>query len=76
MVPQNVDVQVGEVLLTSGLGGSYPPNIFVGQVLTMQSRQNTLFQTGSVQAMVDLTAVSAVLVITDFTPVDITPLLP
>ncbi len=76
MVPQGADVDVGEVLLTSGLGGSYPPNIFVGQVLTMQSPHNTLFQTGSVQAMVDFNALSAVLVITDFTPVDITPLLP
>lgn len=76
MVPQSANVSVGEVLLTSGLGGTYPPNIFVGQVITMQSKQNTLFQSGSVQAMVDFSSVNAVLVITNFDVVDITPLVP
>lgn len=76
MVPQETEVQVGEVLLTSGLGGTYPPNIFVGQVLNMQSRQNTLFQSGSVQPIVDFANISAVLVITNFETVDITPLVP
>ena len=76
MVPQATDVQVGEVILTSGLGGTYPPNIFVGQVLTMQTKQNTLFQTGSVQPMVDFSRINAVLIITNFDVVDITPLVP
>ena len=76
MVPREADVQVGEVLLTSGLGGTYPPNIFVGQVLTMQSRENAMFQTGSVQPMVDFATLSAVLVVTNFNQVDINPLLP
>lgn len=75
-VPQDTDVQVGEVLLTSGLGGTYPPNIFVGQVLTMQSGQNTLFKTGSVQPIVDFAGLSAVLVISNFDLVDISPLVP
>ncbi|HNY83867.1 MAG TPA: rod shape-determining protein MreC [Anaerolineaceae bacterium] len=76
LVPQDVDVQVGEVLLTSGLGGTYPPNFFVGQVLTMESRENSMFQTGSVQPMVDFSTLSAVLVVTNFNQVDIKPLLP
>ncbi|HHV05840.1 MAG TPA: rod shape-determining protein MreC [Anaerolineaceae bacterium] len=76
MVPQDAEVQTGDVLLTSGLGGTYPPNIFVGQVLSMQSKQNTLFQTGSVQAVVDFQGLSAVLVISDFNVVDISPLVP
>jgi rod shape-determining protein MreC len=76
MVPIDSQVDLGEVILTSGLGGTYPPNIFVGQVLSMQSRQNALFQTGSVQPIVDFSVLSAVLVITNFDAVDITPLLP
>jgi len=76
LIPQDVEVQLGEVLLTSGLGGTYPPNIFVGQVLSMQSKQNTLFQTGSVQPVVDFHGLSAVLVISNFNVVDITPLEP
>jgi len=76
MVPVESQVDIGEVILTSGLGGTYPPNIFVGQVLSMQSRQNALFQTGSVQPIVDFSTLSAVLVITNFEAVDITPLVP
>ena len=76
MVPVETQVDIGEVILTSGLGGTYPPNIFVGQVLSMQSRQNALFQTGSVQPIVDFSTLSAVLVITNFEAVDITPLVP
>jgi len=76
MVPVDAEVQIGDILMTSGLGGTYPPNIFVGQVLTMQSKQNVLFQTGSVQAVVDFSNLSAVLVITNFDSVDISPLVP
>lgn len=76
MVPQDAEVQIGDVLLTSGLGGNYPPNIFVGQVLSMQSQKNSLFQTGSVQSIVDFSSLSAVLVITNFEAIDISPLIP
>lgn len=76
MVPIDSKVDIGEVILTSGLGGTYPPNIFVGQVLSLQSRQNALFQTGSVQAIVDFSTLGAVLVITNFDAVNISPLVP
>ncbi len=76
LVPQGADVQIGDAILTSGLGGNYPPNIFVGQVLAMHSKQNTLFQSGSVQPVVDFAHVSAVMVITNFNQVDIAPLVP
>ena len=76
MVPVDTEVQIGEILMTSGMGGTYPPNIFVGQVLTMQSKQNVLFQTGSIQPVVDFSNLSAVLVITNFDSVDISPLVP
>jgi len=76
MVPQDAEVQIGDVLLTSGLGGNYPPNVFVGQVLSMQSQKNSLFQSGSVQSIVDFSSLSAVLIITNFEAVDISPLIP
>jgi rod shape-determining protein MreC len=76
MVPVETEVQVGDILMTSGLGGTYPANIFVGQILTMQSKLNVLFQTGSIQPVVDFSNLSAVLVITNFDSVDISPLVP
>lgn len=76
MVPQETDLQIGEVVLTSGLGGSYPADILVGKVVSVQSRPNELFQTASIQPAVDFSTLRAVLVITNFQPVDIGPLQP
>lgn len=76
MVPVGTEVEIGDVIMTSGLGGTYPPNIFLGQILTMQSRENVLFQTGSIQPVVDFSSLSAVLVITNFDSVNISPLIP
>jgi rod shape-determining protein MreC len=76
MISQNATVQPGELVMTSGLGGNYPANILVGQVLTVKSEASDLFQTASVQPAVDFSQLSIVLVITNFQPVDITPLVP
>ena len=76
MCPLDATVAAGDVVLTSGLGGNYPPNIFIGQVLSVQKRDNALFQTASVQPIVNFESINAVLVITNFEAVDITPLIP
>jgi rod shape-determining protein MreC len=73
-VPQGLTLTPGELILTSGLGGNYPPGIVVGQVVTVRKRENDLFQTASIQPAVDLTNLPAVLAITNFKPVDLTPL--
>jgi rod shape-determining protein MreC len=76
MVPQDVEIPSGELILTSGLGGDYPQDIIVGQITSVRKRENDLFQTAIVSPAVDFSKLSAVLVIINFTPVDITPLLP
>jgi len=76
MIPLDEIVQSGDVVLTSGLGGNYPPNVFVGQVLSTQKRENALFQTASIQPIVDFSSINAVLVINNFQAVDISPLIP
>ncbi len=76
MIPQSANVQTGDLVLTSGLGGSYPPDILIGQVTGVRSRDNDLFQSASVQPVVDFSQLDIVLVITNFRPVDISPLIP
>lgn len=76
MIPQDVGVEPGELLLTSGLGGNFPPNILIGQVTGIRSRSFELFQTASVQPVVDFARLEIVLVIRNFRPVDISPLIP
>jgi len=76
MIPLDEIIEPGDVVLTSGLGGNYPPNIFVGQVLSTQQRENALFQTASVQPIVNFESINAVLVIDNFESIDISPLIP
>jgi rod shape-determining protein MreC len=76
MVPQDTGLKVGDVVLTSGLGGNYPSDILIGQVVSVRKHENDLFQSASIQPAVDFSHLRAVLVITNFKPVDITPLVP
>jgi rod shape-determining protein MreC len=76
MLPQDIVVNPGEVILTSGLGGKYPANILVGQVTGIQMQVSELFQSASMQTTVDFNNLSVVLVITNFRPLDIQPLIP
>ncbi len=76
LVPQDISLELGDVVLTSGLGGSYPPDLIIGQVVTVRRRDSDLFQQAFIQPVVDFAQLKIVLVITDFRPVNITPLLP
>ena len=76
LVPQDVSLEAGDLVLTSGLGGGFPPDLIVGQVLNVRKRDADLFQQAIVQPVVDFTQLKIVLIITDFRPVDIAPLIP
>jgi len=76
MISQDVDIQDGDVVLTSGLGGDYPPDLLVGQLFNLRKRDYELFQQASVQSTVDFSRLEIVLVIMNFKPIDITPLIP
>lgn len=76
LISQNATVQAGDLILTSGLGGGYPADLIIGQVVTVQSLEFELFQQATVQPAVDFSRLEIVLVITNFRPVDITPLEP
>jgi rod shape-determining protein MreC len=76
LIPQDAIVQTGDLVLTSGLGGGYPPNLIVGQVVNVRSRDFDLFQQATVQPVVDFNQLQIVLVIVNFKPVDISPLEP
>jgi rod shape-determining protein MreC len=76
MIPQDIIIAPDTIILTSGLGGTYPPNIVVGKVISVRKRENELFQTAAIQPAVDFLGLKAVLVIVNFQPVDFSPLVP
>jgi rod shape-determining protein MreC len=75
-ISQEVDVEAGDLILTSGLGGGYPPDLIIGQVVNVRSLDYELFQQATVQPSVEFSRLAIVLVITNFRPVDISPLVP
>jgi rod shape-determining protein MreC len=75
MIPQTTVVQIGDLVLTSGLGGGYPANILIGQIASVRKQENQLFQEAAIQPVVDFSNLEIVLVITNFQPVDLSPLM-
>ena len=67
-IDQSASVTAGELVLTSGLGGAFPSDIPVGQILTVRKRDYELFQQAVLQPSADLEGLLVVLVITNFQP--------
>ena len=63
-------IAVGEVVLTSGLGGKFPQDIVIGRVIEVDRREADLFQRAIVQPAVAFDSLEIVFVITGFRPVD------
>ncbi|HSB89319.1 MAG TPA: rod shape-determining protein MreC [Anaerolineales bacterium] len=76
LIDQAAEVTPGELVLTSGLGGAFPPEVPVGQVLTVRKRDFELFQQAVIQPSVDFENLEIVLVITNFQPLLLTPEVP
>ncbi|MGD2144037.1 MAG: rod shape-determining protein MreC [Anaerolineae bacterium] len=75
-IPQEEEVNVGEIVLTSGLGGLMPKGLVVGQVIEVQRREYETFQTATVRPAVDFTRIELALVISGFEPVPLDEMMP
>ncbi len=72
-IPQGGLFSVGEVVLTSGLGGNFPKGIPVGQVLEILQRDIDVFQQAVVRPTVDFGSLELVMVVTNFDPLETVP---
>jgi rod shape-determining protein MreC len=70
---QKADVLPGDVVITSGLGGTYPAGLVVGTVTVVQRQDYEVQQSAELVSLVDFRSLEIVLIITDFTPVDFSP---
>lgn len=62
------NVKKGEVVVTSGLGGGFPPGLFVGWVMEVGYSDGQMFHEALVRPASDLLGLSDLMVITNFTP--------
>jgi len=74
MISQDVNLQIGELVLTSGLGGNYPSDIVIGQVVNVRKNETEIFQSATIQPAVDFRNLDAVLIIANFQPANVEPL--
>jgi rod shape-determining protein MreC len=70
LLPQGAAVQVGDLVLTSGLGGTLPPDLVIGQVTSTRQFESDIEQSAEVRSLIDFDTQEIVMVITSFEPVD------
>lgn len=71
----DVEMKQGDRIVTSGLGGTFPPGIVVGTVASVRRRTNDVAQEADIQSAVDFNRLETVLIITNFVPPELQPLL-
>jgi len=71
MLPLNADVQIGDIVITSGLGGNFPSDIPIGQVESTRQFEFELNQTAEIRSLVDFDSLEFVLIVTSFQPIDV-----
>lgn len=69
-VDLEAQIEVGEVVLTSGLGGKFPQDMVIGRIADVERREAELFQRATIQPAVDFDALEVVFIITDFRSID------
>lgn len=62
-VPINATVEVGDVVLSSGLGGVFPKGLRLGQVIQVQKATQGLFQEVTIVPSADLSRLEEVLIL-------------
>ena len=73
LIDQNANVEPGELVLTSGLGGAFPADIPVGHVVSVRRRDFELFQRAVIQPTVNFDELEIVLLVTNFQLLEIAP---
>ncbi|GMR10606.1 MAG: hypothetical protein BMS9Abin28_1427 [Anaerolineae bacterium] len=71
LIDQNAKVEPGELVLTSGLGGTFPAGIPVGHVVSVRRRDFELFQRAVIQPTVNFDELEIVLLVAIFQPLEI-----
>ncbi|MEM9951119.1 MAG: rod shape-determining protein MreC [Chloroflexota bacterium] len=71
-VDLDVSISAGELIYTSGLGGNFPADLPIGQVISVSNVESELTQEAQVSSLIDFTTLEQVLIVTNFDPADLT----
>ncbi len=62
-IPLNIEIQSGENVITSGLGGQIPSGVAVGKMVAVVSRQGEIFQKITVSSPIDFSKLEVLFVV-------------
>jgi rod shape-determining protein MreC len=69
--PRTQDIQPGDTVVTSGLGGRYPKGLLVGKISKVDKKSYGLFQQAEIVPSVDFAKLEEVFVITETQPTEV-----
>lgn len=69
-IPLTAQVNVGDLVMTSGLGGNLPSDMVLGQVTSVQQFESELYQEATIRSLNNFDTLEIVLIVTNFRPVD------
>lgn len=69
-LPQHEAIEVGDTVVTSGLGGTFPRDVAIGRVTFVRSRDVEMFQEAEVEPLVTVGGLERALIVTNFYPPD------
>lgn len=72
-VPKDIQLKKGQVIITSGIGGTFPKGIPIGRIENVSNEPTGLFKTATVVPFADLHRLEEVLVLTKVYNADILP---
>lgn len=70
-IPLGSEIIPGDLVITSGLGGNFPPDLIIGQITSVRQFEFELYQEVEMRSFVNFDTLEFVLIITNFQPVDI-----
>lgn len=65
-IDADADVQIGDLIYTSGLGSVYPRGLFIGRIVSVETNESLRTKNATVELAVDTDSLRYVLVVTDF----------
>jgi rod shape-determining protein MreC len=68
LLPPEAEITPGSLVLTSGLGGNYPPGILIGRVSEVEVRPQSAFKRATVEPAAQLDELDTVLILISFIP--------
>jgi rod shape-determining protein MreC len=72
-VRQAEQVDEGDTVITSGVGGGYPPGLVIGEVASLESVRQELFKNVTVEPLARFDQLQTILVLTSFVPRQLEP---